>query len=398
MECNKIDNGLINFNKFNESINEYNEETKGEFYDFFTTCVTKGGTSRDTKLNKYFFIILRCLIFSVFTEHILKELIIGLPPVLIYQISIGFIKLLKILLINGCLLQIPIINDMCPMYKDLFTEFLNNLEIILIKLGPTLNYGINKLIDLSSIRDIYNDSKIFYYLLNNPEFIDDIEYPVGTVFIVNKSNYPVDFVEKINSAINGDTQPNDDGDVTHGSTRKNIPTGIKKITYQGRYYIQDQPDIWDDDMVDADETFNLLVDYFTTSDGKTIYLNPVYTRFYINIGYLTIEYISQDETKNKLKMYLKDREDTGKILNLLEMKYNVPESFMRSIASSLGQGYRTSLIKSNTKSTSTFKKGGAKSIFRKATRKGRKKSRRKGTKKGYRKPKKTLMFTTFGKG
>jgi len=361
MECNKIDNGLINFNKFNESINEYNEETKGEFNNFLTTCITKGGASRDTKLNKYFFIILRCLIFSVFTEHILKELIIGLPALLIHQISIGFIKLLKILIINGCLVQIPIMNDMCPMYKDLFIEFLNNLEIILIKLGPVLDYGIDKLIDLSSIRDIYNDSKIFYYLLNNPEFIDDIEYPVGTVFIVNKNNYPVDFVQKINSAINGDEQqittlfgngPQDATDI------KYIPQGIQKMTFLTRRQV-------------------FAEDVFITSKRQEIYLHPVYTRFYINIGYLTVEYISEDEAKNELTKYLKGREETGKILHLLELKYNIPESSMRSIAASLGESYKTSLIKSNTKPTSTFtstfKKGGAKSRFTKGRRTGRRK-------------------------
>jgi hypothetical protein len=369
MECNKIDNGLIDFNKFNESINKYNEETKGEFNDFLTTCVTKGGASRDTKLNKYFFIILRCLIFSVFTEHVLKELIIGLSPLLIRQLSIGFIKLLKILLINGCLVQIPIINDMCPVYKDLFIEFLNNLEIILIKLGPILNYGINKLIQLSSIRDIYNDSKIFYYLLNNPEFIDDIEYPVGTVFIVNKNNYPVDFVQQINSAINSDEQKITTflGNATQdASDIKYIPRGIQKMTFLTRRHI-------------------FAEDVFITSKGQEIYLHPVYTRFYINIGYLTVDYISEDEAKNELTKYLKDREESGKILHLLELKYNIPESSMRSIAASLGESYKTSLIESNTKSSSTVEKGGAKSIFRKATRKGRKKTRRKGTRKGRKK-------------
>ena len=74
MECNKNAMEIINFNKFNDEINKYNLETKGEFQEFFSTCDTKddntkddntkddntkdgiikGGTGRNTKLNKYF--------------------------------------------------------------------------------------------------------------------------------------------------------------------------------------------------------------------------------------------------------------------------------------------------------------------------------------------------------
>ena len=360
MECNKIDIDIINLNKFNESINKYNEETKGDFNNFLTTCITKGGASRDTKLNKYFFVILRCLIFSVVTEDFLRTLIFKLPTVFIHQLSIGFIKLLKMMLINGCLIQIPIINDMCPMYKELLIEFLNNLEIILIKLGPVSEYGISKLIDLASIRDIYNDSKIIYYLLNNPEFIDDVEYPVGTVFIVNKNNYPVDFVQKINTAINGDKQPiSFFGSVSEDATDiKYIPPGIQKMTFLHRKKIYSE-------------------DVFITSKGQEIYLHPVYTRFYINIGYLTVDYISEDQAKNEITKYLKDREEIGIILHLLELKYNIPELSMRSIASSLGEAYKTSLIKNNKSTFIKSEKGGSKSTFKNSRRKCRRKCGRK---------------------
>ena len=336
MECNRSGVEIINLDKFNELINEYNQENNGEFIDFLTHCPTtggamKGGAPGDTKLNKYFFTILGCLVYSIVTQNILRELVLGIPKALILLIPIGFIKLLKMLLIGECQTQIPIINEMCPMYKDLFIEFLNNLEILLIKLGPRLSYGISKLIDLSSIRDIYNDSKIFYYLLNNPEFIDDVEYPVGTVFIVNKNKYPVDFVQQINTAINGDKQPNFLGTLTEDTAHiKNIPPHIQKMTYLNRRKIPTTEDV------------------FTTSNGEEIYLHPVYTRFYINIGYLTVDYISNDETKTEITKYLKSREDMGKILNLLELKYNIPELSMRSIATSLGESYRTSLIKNNT--------------------------------------------------
>ena len=72
------------------------------------------------------------------------------------------------------------------------------------------------------------------------------------------------------------------------------------------------------------------------------------TKFYINIGYLTVDYISNNDAKNEITKYLKGREEMGKILELLELKYNIPESSMRSIATSLGESYRTSLIKNNT--------------------------------------------------
>ena len=59
MECNRSGVEIINLDKFNELINEYNYENDGEFIDFLTKCPTtggamKGGAPGDTKLNKYF--------------------------------------------------------------------------------------------------------------------------------------------------------------------------------------------------------------------------------------------------------------------------------------------------------------------------------------------------------
>lgn len=344
MECNKDNLDLIDFNKFNDSINKYNEETKGELKEFFSTCDTKnnditdgpikGGASRNAKLNKYFFIILCCLIFSVFTKEIFRELIfIILPSNIVYQLSISFISLLKYIVINRCASQIPILNDMCPLYKDLFIEFLNNLEIILIKLSPILKYGLGLIINGLAIRDIYNDSKIYYFLLNNPEFIEDIEYPENTEFIVNKNNYPRDFVEIINSSINGPTQTTIDGIETNFSTQKFIPKHIKKLKYQERTVIQNQDNI-------------VEVDKFITNNDETVYLNPIYTRFYINIGYLSVSYISDEQAKIEINSLLKDRAELKKILQLLELKYNIPEQFMRKLSLNLGYGYKSSIVKS----------------------------------------------------
>jgi len=345
MECNKDNLDLIDFNKFNDSINKYNEETKGELKEFFSTCDTKnsditdgpikGGASRNAKLNKYFFfIILCCLIFSVFTKEIFRELIfIILPSNLVYQLSISFISLLKYIVINRCASQIPILNDMCPLYKDLFIEFLNNLEIILIKLSPILKYGLGLIINGLAIRDIYNDSKIYYFLLNNPEFIEDIEYPENTEFIVNKNNYPRDFVEIINSSINGPTQTTIDGIETNFSTQKFIPKHIKKLKYQERTVIQNQDNI-------------VEVDKFITNNDETVYLNPIYTRFYINIGYLSVSYISDEQVKTEINSLMKDRAELKKILQLLELKYNIPEQFMRKLSLNLGYGYKSSIVKS----------------------------------------------------
>jgi hypothetical protein len=335
MECNKDAMEIINFNEFNDEIKKYNDETKGEFEEFFTSCVLKGGASRNTKLNKYFFIILRCLIFSVFTNEIFRELIFILPPYLVNQISIAFISLLKYIVINRCAAQIPILNDMCPAYKDLLIEFLNNLEIILIKLAPILKYGLGTIINSFAVRDIYNDSKIYYYLLNNPEFIDDIEYPENTEFIVNKNNYPSDFVQEINSAINGPTQTNSEGIVTSFSTHKIIPKHIKKLKYLDRTILQNQGDI-------------IEVDKFIAMNNEYVYLNPIYTRFYINIGYLSVSYISDEQAKIEVTNILKDRKETKQILQLLELKYNVPEQFMRNLSQTLGYGYKSTMIKSNT--------------------------------------------------
>ena len=338
MECNKDAMEIINFNNFNDEIKKYNDETNKEFKAFFSKCETKdtilkGGAPRNTKLNKYFFIILRCLIFSVFTNEIFRELIFILPPYLVNQISIAFISLLKYIVINRCTAQIPILNDMCPAYKDLLIEFLNNLEIILIKLAPILKYGLGTIINSFAVRDIYNDSKIYYYLLNNPEFIDDIEYPENTEFIVNKNNYPIDFVQEINSAINGPTQTNSEGIVTSFSTHKIIPKHIKKLEYLGRTILQNQGDI-------------VEVDKFIAIHDEYVYLNPVYTRFYINIGYLSVSYISEDQAKIELNNLLNERTEKQKILQLLELKYNVPEQFMRNLSQTLGYGYKSTMIKS----------------------------------------------------
>jgi hypothetical protein len=346
MECDKKSLEIINLDKFNELINEYNRENNEEFIDFLTKCPTtggsmKGGASRDTKLNKYFFTILRCLIFSVGTAEFFRSLILLLPVQIIHELSIGLLKLLKLLLIGGCQIQIPIITDMCPMYKDLFIEFLNNMEIILIKLGPVMKNGIKLWISANSMKDIYNDSKIFYYLLNNPEFIDDVEYPVGTVFIVNKSKYPVEFVKTINTTINGDKQPNFLGTVTEDTRDiKNIPSHIQKMTYLNRRKIPTTEDV------------------FTTSNGEEIYLHPVYTRFYINIGFLTVEYIREDEAKKIITDTIKNYEEKIKLLALIEEKNTrLPENvIIDKITELLGYDLNTQLTKRNKKPSRGGKK------------------------------------------
>jgi hypothetical protein len=328
MECNKNAMEIINFNKFNDEIKKYNDETNGELQELFSTCNTKddiikGGTGRNTKLNKYFFIILRCLIFSVFTNEIFRELIFILPPYLVNQISISFISLLKYIVINRCSAQIPILNDMCPAYKDLLIEFLNNLEIILIKLAPILKYGLGTIINSFAVRDIYNDSKIYYYLLNNPEFIDNIEYPENTEFIVNKNNYPRDFVEVINLAINEYSQTN---------RYKFIPKYIKKLIYLDRVILEDQGD-------------NVELDKFIAINDEYVYLKPVYTRFYINIGYLSVNYISDDQAKIEINKYIKDSSEMKTILKLLELRLNFPEPFIRNLSHNLGYGYKSNIFK-----------------------------------------------------
>jgi hypothetical protein len=339
MECNKNAMEIINFNKFNDEINKYNDETKGEFQEFFSTCVTKddntkdgiikGGIGRNTKLNKYFFIILRCLIFSVFTHQLVREIIFIFPPYLSNQILISFTNLLKMFIINRCAAQIPILNDMCPAYKDLFIEFLNNVEIILIKLGPLPIIGISYIIRALVVREIYNDSKIYYYLLNNPEFIDDIEYPENTEFIVNKYNYPRDFVEIINLAINGPTQTNIEGIAT---TYRFIPNYIKKLKYLDRIILQDQG-------------IRYELDKFISNNDEDVYLNPIYTRFYINIGYLSVSYISDEQAKIEVNKYIKDSSEMKTILKLLELRLNFPEPFIRNLSHNLGYGYKSNIFK-----------------------------------------------------
>jgi len=320
---------IINLNKFNDEIKKYNDETNGELQELFSTCNTKesdiikGGAGTNTKLNKYFFIILLLLILSVFTNKFVRELILIFPPYLASQISISFINLLKMFIINRCTNQIPILNDMCPAYKDLFIEFLNNLEIIIIKFGPILKYGIAYIINGLAVRDIYNDSKIYYYLLNNPEFIDDIKYPENTEFIVNKYNYPRDFVEIINLAINEYSQTN---------RYKFIPKYIKKLIYLDRVILEDQGD-------------NVELDKFIAINDEYVYLKPVYTRFYINIGYLSVNYISEDQAKIEINKYIKDRTEMKKILKLLELRLNFPESLIRNLSQTLDYGYKSNIFK-----------------------------------------------------
>jgi hypothetical protein len=339
MECNKNVVEIINFNKFNDNLNKYNEETKGEFNNFFTNCDFKGGDPYNTKLNKYFFVILRCLIFSVITNEFFRELVFLLPPTLIQEIFICFIKLLKMLLIKGCLQQFSIIQEMCPTYINSFIDFLNNLEIIIIKLGPIIKNTIRALIGGVFIKDMYDHSKIYYFLLNNPEFINDIDYPQNTLFIVNKYNYPVEFLNSITNAIVGSKQPNTDGEITPNSTYKTIPNKINTLTYIGRQLLDEEELLDDNDMVFVE------VDAFMFND-EIIYLNPIYTKFYINIGYLAVSYISEDEAKNEITRLLKNRNEMKKVLSLLELKYNFPESFMRNLSNSLGYGYKTTIIKS----------------------------------------------------
>ena len=352
-ECDTNFIKIINFNEFNTSINKYNDKTKGDFLETLTKCDTTGGApTRDTKLNKYFFMILRCLIFSVVTEEILKEFFFLGGPLVMKELSICFIQLLKFLLTNGCSKQFPIIENMCPNYINLFIIFLNNLEIILIKLGPIIKYGLGTLIYATSIRDIYNDSKIYYYLLNHPEFIDDIEYPENTVFIVNKYNYPKDFVKSITDTINGATQQNSEGLVTTDSTHSNIPSHITKLNYIRRIYAEDEEETAahqnDDD--EDDDIAQVELDEFITDSGKYMYLNLIYTRFYINIGYLTVDYISNDQERNEIIKYMENRKDTGKLLELLQLI--IPEPPIRNIASFLGERYKTSLVPENTKRSS----------------------------------------------
>jgi len=212
---------------------------------------------------------------------------------------------------------------MCPAYKDLFIEFLNNLEIIIIKFGPILKYGIAYIINGLAVRDIYNDSKIYYYLLNNPEFIDDIKYPENTEFIVNKYNYPRDFVEIINLAINEYSQTN---------RYKFIPKYIKKLIYLDRVILEDQGD-------------NVELDKFIAINDEYVYLKPVYTRFYINIGYLSVNYISEDQAKIEINKYIKDRTEMKKILKLLELRLNFPESLIRNLSQTLDYGYKSNIFK-----------------------------------------------------
>jgi hypothetical protein len=227
------------------------------------------------------------------------------------------------------------------MYKDLFIEFLNIIEIIFIKLAPVIKNGIKLWVSANSMKDIYNDSKIFYYLLNNPEFIDDVEYPVGTVFIVNKSKYPVEFVKTINTTINGDKQPNFLGTVTEDTRDiKNIPSHIQKMTYLNRRKIPTTEDV------------------FTTSNGEEIYLHPVYTRFYINIGFLTVEYIREDEAKKIITDTIKNYEEKIKLLALIEEKNTrLPENvIIDKITELLGYDLNTQLTKRNKKPSRGGKK------------------------------------------
>ena len=353
MECNKDAIEMINIKQFNDSINKYNETTNGEFQHLLTTCSTntvtdslKGGARFNKKLYRYFFAIFIFFVNSIISNAFFRESK-HMPALFFKEISMCLIYLLKMILINGCSLPIPIINDMCPVYKTLLIEFLNNLEIILIKLGSILKYGLFLYHGPLLINDIYRHSRIYYYFLNNPEFIDDIEYPINTEFIVNKNNYPPELIQKILSVF---TQSNNMGNITPNSTHKLIPINVKKMKYIGRILLTNEmveidPDNIDDD--DADFEF-VEVDKFITPEPEQtfVYLNPICTKFYINIGYLTVSYMSEEQTKNEITRLLKDRTDTQKILQLLELKYNVPEQFMRNLSHTLGYGYKSTMIKS----------------------------------------------------
>jgi hypothetical protein len=114
------------------------------------------------------------------------------------------------------------------------------------------------------------------------------------------------------------------------------------MTYIGRELLTTQEAVDDDD--DVDDWVEL--DKFMTNNNEYIYLNPIYTRFYINIGYLTVSYVSDEQAKIEVTRLLKDRTEMKQILQLLELKYNVPEQFMRNLSNSLGYGYKTTMIKS----------------------------------------------------
>ena len=352
MECNKDDMEIINIKKFNDSINKYNEKTKGEFQHFLTTCATntitdtdslKGGAFINKKLYRYFFVIFIFFVNSIISNAFLRESK-HLPALFFKEISMCLIYLLKMILINGCSLPIPIINDMCPVYKTLLIEFLNNLEIILIKLGPILKYGIFLYHGPLLINDIYRHSRIYYYFLNNPEFIDDIEYPINTEFIVNKNNYPPEFIQKILSVF---TQSNNMGNITPNSTHKLIPINVKKMKYIGRKLLTDDMIEFETDSIDDEDDIEFVeVDKFITPEQTFVYLNTTCTKFYINIGYLSVNYIFNDEAKNEILRLLKDRPQTKNLLQLLELKYYVPEQFMRNLSHNLGYGYKSSMITS----------------------------------------------------
>jgi len=81
-------------------------------------------------------------------------------------------------------------------------------------------------------------------------------------------------------------------------------------------------------------------------NNEYVYLNPIYTRFYINIGYLSVSYISEDEAKNEITRLLKDRAEMKQVLQLLQLKYNIPEQFMRKLSQTIGYGYKSTMIKS----------------------------------------------------
>jgi hypothetical protein len=90
-------------------------------------------------------------------------------------------------------------------------------------------------------------------------------------------------------------------------------------------------------------------DVFTTSNGQGIYLHPVYTRFYINIGYLTVEYIREDEAKKLITESIKNYEEKIKLLALIEQKNTrLPENvIIDKITELLGYDSNTQLTKRN---------------------------------------------------
>ena len=61
---------------------------------------------------------------------------------------------------------------------------------------------------------------------------------------------------------------------------------------------------------------------------------------------MSVSYISEDEAKNEINILLKDRAEMKQVLQLLQLKYNIPEQFMRKLSQTIGYGYKSNMIKS----------------------------------------------------